>query len=163
MRLHTECSLVSSFPHIFHPTILNACGITIDGHVSTVAKIVGFRRIYKEDNFFECGEGWLPIIMAFTQCLDTVLSDNEIVSSEDEKGAVKATVFITGALCHNNRLCIVVDMPGNLDAMIFSKIRAMQEFADAMSGFICETCSTPVTHANYNCSVRCAVCDFRQS
>ena len=101
--------------------------------------------------------------MAFTQCLDHFLSDNEIVNSKDETGAVKSTVYITGALSHNNRLCMVVDMPGNLDAMIFSKIRAMQEFADAMSGSICETCSTPVERCDLNGPVRCAVCRCRQT
>lgn len=163
MRMQTEVSLVSSLPHLFHPTILNACGISVDGQESTLHKVVGFRRTYKEENFFDCGEGWLPIIMAFTQCLDHFLSDNEIVNSKDETGAVKSTVYITGALSHNNRLCMVVDMPGNLDAMIFSKIRAMQEFADAMSGSICETCSTPVVRFDLHGPVRCTVCRCRQT
>jgi hypothetical protein len=162
MRINIESSFVSLFPHMFHPSILSAYGIAIDGEVSQIGNVVGYRKLYKEENFFDCEEGWLPIIQTFAQCLDRVLSENETVNSDEETDIAKSTVYITGALSHYYRLCIVVEMSGTIDANTRGKINALQEFAEAMSGCICEICSTPV-RLDVSGPVRCAVCNSRET
>ena len=163
MREQTEISLVAKRPHLFHQSILKALGISINNQSSSQGKNVGFRWGYKEGNFFECGEGWLPIIVAFTESMDHFISEYEITNAEGETSTENTTMYINGALSHQYRLCIVVDMSSNIDELLLSKIRAMQEFATAMSGFLCEVCGTPVTGVELNSSVKCAVCKCRHA
>lgn len=70
MRKQTEISLVAKRPHLFHQSIINGLGVPTDNHVPSNDINDRLRWDYKEDNFFECGEGWLPIILAFTESLD---------------------------------------------------------------------------------------------
>jgi hypothetical protein len=163
MREQTEISLVAKRPHLFHQSILKALGISIDNQTSLEGQEVGFRWGYKERNFFECGEGWLPIIVAFTESMDHFISEYEITNAEGETSTEKATMYINGAMSHQHRLCIVVDMSSNIDELLLSKIRSMQEFATAMSGFICEVCGTPVKEIELNSRVQCAVCHCRNA
>ncbi|MCF8186941.1 MAG: hypothetical protein K9J28_09015 [Sulfuritalea sp.] len=163
MRKQTEISLVEKRPHLFHSSILNALGIAINNQASSTSKEVRLRWGYKEENFFECGEGWLQIIAAFMESLDHYLSEHEIAVAEDDPTTEKATVFINGAMSHQQRLYIMVDMSSNIDELLLSKIRAMQEFSAAMSGFICEVCSTSVKEVEPNSRVQCAVCRCSQA
>lgn len=162
MRKLIEISLVAKRPHLFHQSILNGLGISTENQESSEGNRVGFRWGYKDENFFECGEGWMPIIAAFAESLDHFLTKYEIAAVADDSTTEEATVFINGAMSHHNRLCIVINRSSEFDDAILGKIRAMQEFATAMSGLICEVCGSPVKGIELNNSVRCAVCRCRQ-
>lgn len=163
MREQTEILLVAKRPHLFHQSILKALGISINNQSSSQGKDVDFRWGYKESNFFECGEGWLPIIAAFTESMDNFISEHEISNAEGEASTENATMYINGAVSHQHRLCIVVDMSSNIDELLLSKIRVVQEYANLMSGFLCEVCGTTVTGIELNSSVKCAVCKCRHA
>ena len=65
MRRQTEILIVEKHPHLFHPSILKAYGFPFKMEGDPLTEGFGFREIFKESNFFECGEGWVPIIAAF--------------------------------------------------------------------------------------------------
>ena len=161
MRKQTEISLVAKRPHLFHQSTLN--GLDIASLLPTKGKEPHFIWGYKEENFFECGEGWLPIIVAFTESVDHFISEHAITGAESEMSTETINVHIKSALRHQYRLCIVVDMSPNIDELLLSKIKAMQEFSTAMSGFICEVCGTPVKDIRLNSRVQCAVCCCRHA
>ncbi len=162
MRKQTEISLVVKRPHLFHQSILNGLGISTENQESSEGKRVGFRWDYKDENFFECGEGWMPIIAAFAESLDHFLTEYEIAAVADDSTTEEATVFINGAMSHHHRLCIIIDRSSEFDDAMLGKIRAMQEFSAALSGMLCEICGTPVTQAELDSHVRCAVCRCRE-
>lgn len=163
MRKQTEILLVAKRPHLFHESILNGLSIPTDNQAPSQDKEIRSRWGYKEENFFDCGEGWLPIIAAFTESLDHFISEYETSTAEDGTTTEQATVLINGAISNHHRLCIVIDRSSEFDDVMLSKIRAMQEFATAMSGFICESCGTPVKETELHSRVQCAVCHCRHS
>ncbi len=163
MRKQTEISLVAKRPHLFHETVLSGLGITGDNQESTEDKKVRYRWDYKDGNFFECGEGWMPIIAAFAEILDHFLSEYEIADADDKPDTEKPTVYISGAMSHHHRLCIIVDRSSEYDDAMLSKIVALKEFAAVMSSQICEVCGAPVAQAELDARVRCVVCSCRHT
>ena len=161
MREQTEISLVKKQPHLFHASILNAYGIHSKNETSEHDDDYRFRRGFKESNFFDCGEGWLPIISAFAQNMEQIQYEYDISKTEDDKDSENVSLLINGAVNHQYRLRIIVDTPLSIDDILLKKIKLLQEFASVMSGYICEVCGLPVKEKDLNNHVRCAVCKCR--
>ena len=160
MKTQTEISLVEKQPHLFHTSILKAYGIHAKNE-TLQHEDYRFRRGFKESNFFDCGEGWLPIIAAFAQNMEQIQYEYDISKTEDDKDSENVSLLINGAVNHQYRLWIMVDTPSNMDEALINKIKVMQEFATAMSGYICEVCGVPVKEKDLNNHVKCAVCKCR--
>ena len=161
MREQTEISLVKKQPHLFHASILNAYGIHSKNETSEHDEDYRFRRGFKESNFFNCGEGWLPIIAAFAQNMEQIQYEYDTSKPEEDKDSENESVRINGAVNHQYRLWIMVDTPSSIDDILLKKIKLLQEFASAMSGFICEDCGVPVKEKDLDGHVKCAVCKCR--
>lgn len=160
MRKQTEILLVERRQHLFHPSILKAYGLTLKKDTST-SENVGFRRGFKESDFFECGEGWLPIIAAFAESMEQFKYEYEISKADGNEDSADVSLFINGAMNHQYRLWIMVDTPLNMDEILLNKIKVIQEFATAMSSLICEVCGVPVKESELNNQVKCVVCKCR--
>lgn len=85
----------------------------------------------------------------------------QIFKAEEDKDSENVSVFISGAMNHQYRLWIIVDTPSNIDEALINKIKVMQEFATAMSGYLCEVCGAPVKKNDLNNHVKCAICKCR--
>ena len=85
----------------------------------------------------------------------------DISKAEEDKDSENVSVFINGAMSHQYRLWIMVDTPLNINEALLKKIKIMQEFATAMSGYICEVCGVPVKENDFNNHVKCAICKCR--
>lgn len=161
MREQIEVSLVKKHPHLFNASILKAYGIDSKYETSEEDEDYRFRRGYKESNFFDCGEGWLPIIAAFAENMEQIQYEYDISKAEEDKDSESESVWINRAVNHHYRLWIMVDTPSSLDDLALKKIKLLQEFACAMSGYICEICGVPVKENILNENVKCAVCKCR--
>ena len=163
MRKQTEISIVAKRPHLFHESTLIGLAIKEENHANLKSTEADFSLGYKQSNFFECGEGWLPIILAFTESIDHFIDKDENSNAENEISVKCPTALIDGAYKYQNRLCIVIDLLPNIDEDLLNKIKAIKEFSKAMSGFICEVCGATLKKVEENKPVKCIVCNFRHN
>ena len=161
MRKHTEISLVEKQPHIFHTSILKAFGIPYKNEAPQVYEDFRFRQNIKENNFFDCGEGWLSIIACFAESIEQIQHEYDISKADEANESENISVFISGASNYHYRLCLLVQTPPDMDEILINKIKVMQEFATSMSGFLCEVCGIPVKESEVNSYIKCAVCKCR--
>lgn len=163
MRKQTEIALVAKRPHLFDESTLVALGINVESQTALYSRDIDFNHEDKESGIFGCGEGWLPIIMAFTESIDHLMLQDENTNAETEVIEKKPIVLIDGTHRHLNRLCIIVDVYANIDEGLVNKIKALKEFSRVMSGFICEICGTTLKKSEENKRVQCAVCHCRHT
>lgn len=166
MRRQTEISLVDKHSHLFHPSILKAYGFPFNSESDPLYENFGFREGFKEGNFFECGEGWVPIIAAFAEQMKEIqheymTSKEEVVEEVEEvvnEDSETESIVIKGAMTHKYRLWIAIEPPSDMDETLLNKIKVMKDFASAISGYFCETCGLSVKENHSNKKVKCAVC-----
>ena len=163
MRKQTEITIVGKRPHLFDESTLVALGIKVENQTALYSTDIDFSPGDKESGIFDCGEGWLPIIMAFTESIDHLILQDEYTNAETEVIEKKPIALIDGAYRHLNRLCIMVDVYANIDEGLMHKIKVLKEFSRVMSGFICEICGTTLKKSEENKRVHCAVCHLRHT
>ncbi len=161
MRKQTEISLVGKQPHIFHTSILKAFGIPFKKEAPQVYEDFRFRQNIKENNFFDCGEGWLSIIASFAENMEQIQYEYDISKTDEDTDSENISVFISGATNYHYRLCVLVQTPPDMDEVLLNKIKVMREFAISMSSHICEVCGVPVKESELNNYIKCAVCKCR--
>lgn len=159
MRKQTEIQLIRERPQLYLPAILKAYGIQCDAASSDG---FGNRPIFKRENFFQCGEGWLPIIGAFAEGLDQHSGIQEMQQSQSQQPEELPVVLITGASNHDHRLYLHIETNRVADEAIGVCIEAMKVLAAALSGRYCEICGTATT-ADEGKSVRCRICRTRET
>lgn len=158
MRKQTEIQLIRERPQMYLPAVLKAYGIQYEASLSGG---FGNRPIFKRENFFQCGEGWVRIIAAVAEGLDHHLGISETKYPQDHK-AEDPIVFIAGASTHDHRLYLYVETNRAADEACGVSIDAMRVLATALSGRHCEICGTATT-ADDNKPVRCTICRGRES
>lgn len=163
MKKQTEIELVKKHPHLYSPKILEA--LNLQDSSSTASKKSHGLSSYRNNNFFECGEGWLPILQAFAVSLDELLADqkqsdieNEVENSDE---AYESTCYIVGATIRNYRLNIEVDLDSESNEVYWGMVESMKCLALNLSGVMCEVCGTQV-NAVASKSARCEVCCCRE-
>jgi hypothetical protein len=156
MRKDKEIQLVMEHPHLYLPAILESLGMSpAAAHKSEF----GNRVLYKHEHFFDCGEGWLPILSAFAECLDQHLgmSDAADTANQPEEAPI---ALISGATTHHHRLYVRVETNRTADDAISGEIEALKAFARSLSGMYCEICGSLV-FGNVAGDVRCTICKCR--
>lgn len=161
MRKQTEISLVKKQPHIFHTSILKAFGIPFKNEAPQIYDDFRFRQNIKESNFFDCGEGWLSIIATFAESMEQIQYEYDVSKADEVNESENISVFISGATNYHYRLWMLVQTPSDMDEILLNKLKVMQEFANSMSGFLCEVCGIPVKKSEVNNHVKCVVCKCR--
>ena len=176
MRRQTEIALVEKHPHLFHPSILKAYGFPFKMAGDPLTENFGFREGIKEGNFFECGEGWVPIVAAFIEQMieiqeeyqtskeEEVEKEEEVVVEEElaNEGLETESIVINGAMIHKYRLWIAVETPSDMEETLLNKVKVMKDFANAISGHYCEICGVSVKENHLNKKVKCVVCKCRE-
>ena len=177
MRRQTEIALVEKHPHLFHPSILKAYGFPFKMADDPLTEHFGFREGFKEGNFFECGEGWVPIITAFAEQIQEIqdeyqnskeeevveekVVEEKVVEEEANEGLENESIVINGAMIHKYRLWMIIDTPSDMKEILITKIKVMKDFASAISGYFCEICGQSIKVNHLNKKVKCAVCQCR--
>lgn len=158
MRKQTEIQLIRERPQMYLPAVLKAYGIQCEESSSG-----GFGNcpIFKRENFFQCGEGWVQIIASVAEALDHHLSISEMKYPQDPQ-AEPPIVFIAGASTHDHRLYLYVETNRAADQACGVSIDAMRALATVLSSRHCEICGM-ATAADENKPVRCTICRSRES
>jgi hypothetical protein len=158
MRKQTEIQLILKRPHLYLPGILESYGIQCD---ATSTNGFGHRPIFRRENHFQCGEGWLPVISAFAEGLDQHFGLLEMKHHQSTPAEELPIVFIAGASTHDQRLYLHVEANRVADDAYGSSIEAMKALAAAISARHCEICGSS-TMADEHKPVRCQVCRTRE-
>lgn len=156
MRKDKEIQLVMEHPHLYLPAILEALGMN---PAAANKSEFGNRLLYKDEHFFDCGEGWLPILSAFAESLDQRIGISNKAGAEDQTERAPI-IFITGATTHHHRLYVQAETIHAGNDAISREIEALKTFARTLSGMYCEICGSLV-FGNVSGDVRCTICKCR--
>lgn len=158
MRKETEIQLILERPHLYLPTILEAYGLPCDA--VSMNEFRG-RLIFKDQNFFECGEGWRSLVSAFAEGLDQHFGIFESKHSQGQQTEEPPIVLIMGAATYHHRLYLQVETNRVADKAFGTSIEAMKALAISMSSRYCEICGTSAIGEEFE-PVRCRVCHARE-
>ena len=150
MRDHIERAFIERHPLLFNESLLNKSNENIDQ-----SSYAG-KSLFRGNQLFICGEGWLPIIDAFANALEEIIFLNQPDGAADEGNEKEEELYLKLIYGTKSGGELVLRLEhSEMDEHMAGLLDGVQMMARVLSRSVCEVCGDST--GKHDCQL-CYVC-----